>query len=70
MSTTPLPASPAARKRASTSSSSAKRLGTGLPSTPRWAKEKLVEKPAPPAAMPSFTNSAMRPISSGVAARS
>jgi hypothetical protein len=25
---------------------SANRLGTGLPSTPRWAKEKLVEKPA------------------------
>ena len=70
MSTTPLPASPAARNSASTSSASAKRLGTGLPSTPRWANENDVEKPAPPAAMPSFTSAAMRATSSGVAARS
>ncbi|TMK81876.1 MAG: hypothetical protein E6G57_17835 [Actinobacteria bacterium] len=66
----PFPASPAARKRPSTSSAFAKRLGTGLPSTPRWAKEKLVGNPAAPAAMPSFTSSAIRPISSEVAARS
>ncbi len=52
MSTTPLPASPAARNSASTSSASEKRLGTGLPSTPRCAYEKLVENPAPPAAIP------------------
>ena len=58
MSTTPLPASPAARNSASTSSASAKRLGTGLPSTPRCAYEKLVENPAAPASIPSRTSAA------------
>ena len=67
---TPLPESPAARNSASTSSASAKRLGTGFPSTPRCAYEKLVENPAPPAAMPSRTSAPMRSISSAVAARS
>src|ERR1700679_1041470 len=45
VSKTPLPVAHTDTKSASTSSISAKRLGTGLPSTPRWAKEKLVEKP-------------------------
>src|SRR3954466_27429 len=63
MSTTPLPASPAAAKSPATSSASAKRLGTGLPSTPRWANEKLVENPAPRAAIPSRTTRATLSIS-------
>src|SRR3954471_15040767 len=44
---------------ASTSAASANRLGTGLPSTPRGANEKLVEKPAAPAAIPSRTAPAL-----------
>jgi hypothetical protein len=67
---TPFPASPAARNSASTSARSENRLGTGFPSTPRCAYEKLVENPAAPAASASRTSAHICAVSSGVAARS
>ena len=68
--TTPRRASCITSSIASNSARSAKRLGTGLPSTPRWGMAKLVAKPAAPAAIASANTRFMPSTSSGVAVRS
>ena len=70
MATTPRRASCITSSMASNSARSAKRLGTGLPSTPRWGMAKLVAKPAAPASIASASTRCMAAISSGVAVRS
>ena len=70
ISMTPRPTSVSTPARASNSVVSAKRLGTGLPSAPRWAAVKLDENPAAPAAMAARTSARMVSISSAVAVRS
>ena len=70
MATTPRRASCITSSMASNSARSAKRLGTGLPSTPRWGMAKLVAKPAAPASIASARTRCISVISSGVAVRS
>ena len=68
--TTPRPTSRITSSSASNSARSAKRLGIGLPSTPRCVIAKLVASPAAPASIASRRTACMRTTSSGVAVRS
>ncbi len=68
--TTPRPTSLIVSSNASNSARSENRLGTGLPSIPRWGDAKLVAKPAAPASIASRSTACIFAVSPGVATRS